>query len=325
MLVDVARLEREYHGRKPVGMKTSVNGAGNRIAREHSIGDRVILVLEAKVKKAGHEDTDDGLIYTEVLKVVDLFEVAGVPGRTLISTMRSAHRTAAEKAAGSAPIPGTGDVGYADASGIVLTPREVAALRGDPVRAMVTERLMPAVVVYDDEARQLWPDDFAVDVARPHIGQKILDGETVRTVLTLLDAETGEELDVGQASDDIIVDDAPAPDFADAGDFAAAPDDVPPFDAPDAPADDTPPTDEAARLEAELPTQADFTFVDVGISELKDALEDVTDEAQLRRLVNAEKQGRGRGLKYRKGALDAIHARLEKVASSVRLHLVKEA
>jgi hypothetical protein len=53
----------EYHGRKAVGMKTSVNGAGNRISRSHEIGERVVLVLETKVRKAGHEETDDGLVY----------------------------------------------------------------------------------------------------------------------------------------------------------------------------------------------------------------------------------------------------------------------
>ena len=67
------------------------------------------------------------------------------------------------------------DVGYTDGSGVVLTPREVAALRGDPVRAMVTDDLAPVVVVYDDASRQLWPDEYAPDQPRPAIGDRILD------------------------------------------------------------------------------------------------------------------------------------------------------
>lgn len=324
----------EYMGRKPIGMKTSITGAGNRISSQHAIGDRVVLVIEGKVKKAGHEDTDDGLVYVETIKVVDQFEVAGQPGRTLLATMRSAHRTADDARAGVQAIDGLGEVGYTDASGIVLTPREVAALRGDPVRAMVTEELRPVVVVYEDEVRQLWPDDFVQDDPRPVIGQAVLDDGEVRRVAALLDAETGEDL-VATVSvpptsttfettfDDpeVIVEDdiPPFDDLPDAD--AAATDDVPPFDAePEAPAEPG-----EAELEARLPRTEDFAFVDRGIPDLRDALEDITDVTQLHRLLNAEKQGRGRGLKYRKGALDVIHARLDVVASGVRLRLVREA
>lgn len=326
----------EYMGRKPIGMKTSITGAGNRISSHHAIGDRVVLVIEGKVKKAGHEDTDDGLVYVETIKVVDQFEVAGQPGRTLLSTMRSAHRTNDDARAGVQAIEGLGEVGYTDASGIVLTPREVAALRGDPVRAMVTDELRPVVVVYEDEVRQLWPDDFVRDDPRPVIGQSVLDDGEVRRVAALLDAETGEDLvaivsvpipvsseemaDRLDSFEIILEDEVPPFDDLPAAD-AAATDDVPPFDAPpEAPAEPG-----EAELEARLPRTADFAFVDRGIPDLRDALEDITDVTHLHRLLNAEKQGRGRGLKYRKGALDVIHARLDVVTSGVRLRLVREA
>lgn len=317
----------EYHGRKPIGQRTSVNGAGNRITNAHEIGERVVIVLEGKVKKAGHEDTDDGLVYTEVIKVVDMFEVAGKPGSTLISTLRSAHRVATDAAGGSRAITygGTdlGDVGYTDASGVVLTPREVAALRGDPVRAMVTDDLAPVVVVYDDASRQLWPDEYAPDQARPHIGQSILDEGVVRVVTGLLDSETGEDLAGAVViiehhesttaevppfdADDILDDDIPA--------FDDAPvDDVPAIDADPEPA----PTEAEATLAAGEPTDADVAFVAVSVKDLKDNLEDVTDEAELRRIVTAEKRG-----KNRSGALDAIYNRLESVETGVRLKLVR--
>lgn len=315
----------EYHGRKPIGQRTSVNGAGNRITNAHEIGERVVIVLEGKVKKAGHEDTDDGLVYTEVIKVVDMFEVAGKPGSTLISTLRSAHRVATDAAGGSRAITygdtDLADVGYTDGSGVVLTPREVAALRGDPVRAMVTDDLAPVVVVYDDASRQLWPDEYAPDQPRPAIGDRILDEGVVRVVTGLLDSETGEDLAViiehHESTAVPAFDDVPAPDDIlddDVPPFDDAPDDVPAIDADPEPA----PTEAEATLAAGEPTEADVAFVAVSVKDLKDNLEDVTDEAELRRIVTAEKRG-----KNRSGALDAIYARVQAVESGVRLKLVR--
>lgn len=343
----------EYHGRKPVGMRTSLNGAGNRVQREHAINDRVILVIEAKVKKAGHEETDDGLIYTETLKVADLFEVDGKAGSRLIAAMRHQARVASDAVTGNAPLPDLGDEGYTDASGIVLTPAELAEVRNDPAAAVLGSGPPSVVVVYEDDTRDIWPDDFEDGTPRPTLGQRILgDDGTVRIIDTILDGDTGEPLDTGavtvaidgydavndaaaldeieawndpaDADDDPDTPEAddPAPDD-DAPPFDTPDDDVPAFDAPADTADEEPITAEAAVLEAELPTAADFEFVDKGIPELRDDLEDVMDADILRRLVNAEKQGRGRGLKYRKGALDAIHARLETVERGVRLKVVK--
>lgn len=187
----------EYHGRAPVGMKTSLNGAGNRVTREHSIGDRVVLVIEAKVKKAGHEETDDGLIYAEVLKVTDLFEIQGDPGRRLISAVRQSYRTADDEANGRAPLSEEfGAAGVTDASGVALTPSELDELRGDPVRAMLDEQTTPVVIVYSDGARELWPDDFEPNTTRPAAGERFEteDGDDVY-VEKVLHAETGETVE----------------------------------------------------------------------------------------------------------------------------------
>ncbi len=40
----------EYHGRRPVRMKTALIGVGTRTTRAHSIGDRFVLVLEVRMK-----------------------------------------------------------------------------------------------------------------------------------------------------------------------------------------------------------------------------------------------------------------------------------
>lgn len=184
----------DYHGRKPVGMRTGLAGAGTRVTRPHTIGDKIVLVIEARVKKASHEDTDDGLIYAESLKVLDLFELTGDQGARLISTVRSLYRTADDAVKGRRPVPGLGEVGYTDASGVVLTPAEVAELRGDPVRAMLSLDLQPAVIVYEDGSRDLWPDDYPKDAPRPAIGERYLtDGGEV-LVTRLLHHETGEEI-----------------------------------------------------------------------------------------------------------------------------------
>ncbi len=184
----------DYHGRLPAGMKTALSGAGNRIARPHSLGDRVVLVVEAKVKKAGHEETDDGLIYVEALKVLDLFELDRDQGSRLISSVRSAYRTADDMVKGKTPLPNYGEVGYTDASGVVLTPAEVASLRGDPIRVLATEALTPAVVVYSDATRELWPDEFPKDAPRPHVGETYHGDSGPLVVERLLHHETGEEL-----------------------------------------------------------------------------------------------------------------------------------
>lgn len=312
----------EYHGRKPVGMRTGVNGAGNRITKAHSIDDRVIILIEARVKKAGHEQTDDGLIYTETLKVLDLFEIAGDQGARLLSTVRSAYRTADDATAGRAPVPGLGDVGYTDASGVVLTSKEVAALRGDPVRALITEGLTPVVVIYSDGKRESWPDDFAKDFPRPYLGQEFEadDGGSVVTVAELLHHETGEPLDgapIERSTVTIdITDGEPAEADADgvepfdAGGFD---DGVPAFDAAEQWENPTPPrplTADEAAAEAKLPRPADFLIVDCGVDILKGKLEEITDLQQLDRLLMAERQGRGRALKPRQSALDAITKRL---------------
>lgn len=320
----------DYHGRKPVGMKTSVNGAGNRLSRPHGIGDRVVLVIEAKVKKAGHEDTDDGLIYAEVLKVADLFEVQGDPGARLLSTLRSAYRTAKDDHDGKAPIPTMGEAGYTDGSGIALTEREVAALRGDPIRALVTDGLTPAVVEYDDGSRLLWPDEYPKDAPRPSVGEKAKLGDDELVVIALLHHETGETLaSIDETSpaapaeipeDDPILDEVPVDDVDqddDDGYSDGESYDGDPYDNVVAIRGEEPALPGEQALEERDPTTADFGFVDTTVPILREKLGSIDDLVHLRRLLEAEKQGRGRSLQPRKGATDAIVARIEALGGSV--------
>lgn len=340
----------DYHGRKPVGMKTALAGAGTRVTRPHTIGDRIVLVIEARVKSASHEDTDDGLVYSEKLKVLDLFELDPGQGSRLISTVRSLYRTGEDAIKGRRPIPDLGDTGYTDSSGVVLTPAEVAELRGDPIRAILSPELTPAVIVYDDGARDLWPDDYPKDAPRPKIGEKYLTEGGDAIVLQLLHHETGEPLE--EAGADVVP--SPAPELDDPE--IPQPEQEPPLEpaarpplaaVPDLPpaADDAPETDpysgdlgddadgwetaeplrpltaeeeETARIEALLPTADDFAFVDCQIPDLVKRLEDVTDLARAHRLVLAEKQGRGRALQPRAGALKWLAAKVSALTEEAR-------
>lgn len=328
----------DYHGRKPAKMKTAISGAGSRITRPHSIGDKIVLVVEVRVKSAGHEDTDDGLEYVEKYKVLDLFELESDQGSRLISTVRSLYRTADDAVKGRRPIPDLGDVGYTDGSGVVLTEAEVAALRGDLTRATLSDDLTPAVVVYDDGARDLWPDDYPKDSPRPKIGESFstTEGTGPVVVLELLHHETGETIEgtpaaptstssnameveatvtpgkpskttktgkpVAAVPDLPAAEPAPEPDEF-SGDLG---DDVDGWD------DDVRPTAlrEVDEVEASLPTADDFAFVDQDITTLRVGIAEVDDLAHLRRIEMAEQQGRGRALQPRKGALTAIRARI---------------
>lgn len=333
----------EYHGRKPVGMKTALTGAGTRIARAHGIGDRVVLVIEAKVKKAAHEETDDGLVYSETLKVVDLFEIDRDPGSRLLSAVRSAYRTAEDAVKAREPLRGAdgtpeadmGEVGYTDASGIVLTPAEIAAIRGEPARALLTEQLTPAVIVYDNRERALWPDDFPKDTPRPALGQAF--GELV--VAELLHHETGEviaSLDVDRVEiiddDDPVLDEAPDdegdpfPADASLDDGTSLDDDADDWEEPTPPrpllpgeGDELP--DNVTPLRPSEPTEPNlddhaYKMVDRGVAELREMISGVADEILLRRYLAAEHAGRGRGLRVRRGAVEAIEARIAEVVAA---------
>ncbi len=311
-----------YHGRNPKGMRTSLTGAGSRITRSHGIGDRVVLVVEAKVRSAGHVDTDDGLIYEEKLKVLDLYELDRDPGARLLSTVRSAYRTADDALNGKVAAAHGGvdltDVGYTDASGVVLTPKEIAALRGDPVRALITEELTPAVVEWSDGSRELWPDDFAKDAPRPTVGdmrgdvhvEALLHHETgeplgkLPTLPPLVDDETLRKVASGANN----VDEDPVPAF-DEGVESWEPKDPP-----------RPATKAEKAAERILPTAQDFDEVNVSIPRLATVIGELLDGTRthrgklvdhLSRLLEAEKQGRGVAAKYRSGAMDLISAAID--------------
>lgn len=354
----------EYHGRKPTGMKSSITGTSNRITSVHEIGDTVVAVVEIKTKKAGHEENEtDGLLYAEAFKLKDLFEIPGPAGKRLLSAARNMYRTGEDALNGRQAIDGftepdhLGLEGVTDASGVALTPTELAEAREDPVRALVDSRLGPVVVVFSDGARELWPDEFPPGETSPRAGDRFEGDDDAPPpgyvyVAKVLDAETGETLEEWtdeQEADRLarleqVAAEAEAegrdPDAAmreAGGRMAETNAVVAEIDRKLAEAEAT--KEEVRRedlgieaaergldgrdredwierqLDAELvlPTGADFAFVDRDVADVKAALVDVVDRDQAARILKAEEQGRGRGLKPRKGALDAITRRLGEI------------
>lgn len=387
----------EYHGRKPGSRVNTVGGhKADNIARLHEIGERVVLVVEVRCDEAGHRQTADGLAYKETFSVSDSFEVEGAAGVRLLSTVRQAYREADDERLGRQPLPleDEGTTRATTGDGTVLTPAELAELRGDPAAALTDERLTPVVVVYSDGARELWPDDFDPDETKPAAGQVFeVDGDDggVATVYVreVLNAETGEvieqwtddqqaarllemehaaEADEAAASVDVDVEPtiayyrcemadgsvievdaakAPASPSSSLGpavdaavriyavtddgsemlykgrddDLPGAPlggTDLPPLPGEDLPANTglagaplgeapAPASDEGPDLE---PTPDDYTLVDTDLDIVRLNVAGITDLAHARRVLEAEKRGRGRGLKTRKGATDVILARI---------------
>ena len=187
----------EYHGRPADGMKSSITGAGNRVSTPHEIGQRLVLVVEVEVVGSGHKSIAKKLTYVEALSVVDLFEVTDAKAAArLLSAMRETYRTAEDNRLGRTPLaPGMGEEVHTDESGNILGPPDLAAVRGDPVAAMLDERVSPAVVVYSDGAREMWPDEFPKDDPRPGAGERFNEvGGAPVYVEKLLDTLTGETI-----------------------------------------------------------------------------------------------------------------------------------
>lgn len=300
-----------YKGVKPQGMKTALTGAGNRISRAHTIGDRVVLVIEAKVKRAGHEDTDDGLLYTEQFKVVDMFEVDDPAAGRLLSQVREAYREADDERHGRMPLlepdPPAPDPGWTDEAGTVMTPDEVAEATGTPGPVAGAEpgpgpspARASVIVVFSDGARQLWPVEFEAGEACPSAGDRfeVEEGGFVH-VAQVLDQDSGELLERwGEETSEDLPTSGEEPGL---GEVAGS----------SPPEPDVEDVEDAQVVDAEVvdlngPTTAEFEFVDRDAAEIKAAIGAVTDPAQALRLVKAEQAGRGRGLKPRKGVLEVL-------------------
>lgn len=185
----------EFEGLQPVGVVTRVNGAGQRIHRPMRIDERIVIVIEAEVADVNHRRTDDGVKRVHTLKCLDLFEIGGRAGKRLVNNLKQRYR---EGDVDSLPFKTAGDealvadvVGTTDASGVAMTPDELAELGiADPSND-------PVMVVLSDGTRALWPDDWGTKApARPAAGDmiRVFSGDGELQVRELVDAESGETI-----------------------------------------------------------------------------------------------------------------------------------
>ncbi|HRE00725.1 MAG TPA: hypothetical protein PLV68_05465, partial [Ilumatobacteraceae bacterium] len=172
-----------------------------------SVDDEVVLITKAKVVRVGVESDGTTRTITMKLKPSGTFPLPQEEGRERYARAASEHRVGVAERSGEYPLPGYGDVGYTDGSGVVLTDAEVAERQG---RGLPVVEVIPAVVVYSDRSRVMWPDDFASGAVRPQIGDALNEDEPEVMVEDLLDAKTGESLidaeaAPGEPGDEVVI------------------------------------------------------------------------------------------------------------------------
>lgn len=194
----------DFEGVKPIGVVTKVNGAGNRIARAMHLEDRVVLVIEAEVSNVGHAATDDGVKRVHTLRVKDLYELEGKAGVTLLRSLRQSYRLADDARHGRARL-GMAELEQPEgnAAGISVVVDEEGRVHTAPAGEgddLGLPHVDVAVLVFDDEARFLWPDDFpGATGPHPEAGERLAKpgdkAGALFTVRAVLDADTGETLE----------------------------------------------------------------------------------------------------------------------------------
>lgn len=288
----------DYRGVAPIEMKVTLSGMGSRFSRPHSIGDRVVILIGARVTKAGHKQKE-GLIYTETLVTDELFEIPGEQASRLLD--EAAGRVSSFTAAVTDP-------------GVKLTEEELADLSEDPVCSMLDDDATPVVVVYSDRAREHWPDDFGKGTPRPAAGEmfEVEDGTAVY-VAALLSTVTGEELatftkDAAAPSHEP---DAKTEPFTTGGtgldDFFEG---VPDIDSDSPALSDIEQSDVIQMPVRGEPTAAHFAVIDQPVADAMAEINAVESAAEMQMLLEAERQGRGRGLKPRASMIKALDTRL---------------
>lgn len=195
LVVDLSAPLPDFEGRTPVGVLTSLQGAGQRIVRALHNDEEVILVVRTKVVNVAHPMTKEGMKRSHTLKVDDMYELPGRIGTRLLGQCAKAYRLADDSRHGRTALEGLVGEGdgievTTDGAGVVLTPEDRAALGLD-------DRGSDAVVVvFGDGARALWPDDWGRHpIERPTAGESVVvpgGGDDLVLVRRLLDPVTGE-------------------------------------------------------------------------------------------------------------------------------------
>jgi hypothetical protein len=297
----------DFEGLPVVAQSLVLKGTGDGLSKAMAVkpvhigkGDTVDLLIRARagsVKFDPHKDDPDAWVRVETLTA----ETITIVDREFAQASIEQQEAANDRALGRTKIPfppavDKGALVVTDENGVVLTPAEIAERRGDGRPVVETG---PAVVVYDDGSRALWPDEFDRDVLRPTIGED--------DVADLLDPTTGESFglagDVGEGGST----DATATD----DDGSLSPAEVAALDEMTIPLED----DDWEDVPAvdNLPTSVDFEVLAGTVKQITADVEACTDIGRLLRLLRGERQGAGSASKPRASLITAIEARIVEV------------
>lgn len=185
----------EFEGRKVGAVANRLAATDVDIARALHHGDTVLLFVQAKVADVGFR-ADGTLTRTQKLVADTILEVVDRDwGDETLTRLRRAKLRDDDAAQGRTAM---GIKTTAD--GVVLTPGDL----GDDGPLPLPPDDGEVVVVFADGERALWPDEFAVDVDRPGVGDRlsIADEDVVRTVVQLLDPVRGDVIAEADPVDD---------------------------------------------------------------------------------------------------------------------------
>ena len=185
----------EFEGRKVGAVANRLAATDVDIARALHHGDTVLLFVQAKVADVGFR-ADGTLTRTQKLVADTILEVVDRDwGDETLTRLRRAKLRDDDAAQGRTAM---GIKTTAD--GVVLTPGDL----GDDGPLPLPPDDGEVVVVFADGERALWPDEFAVDVERPGVGDRlsIADEDVERTVVQLLDPVRGDVIAEADPVDD---------------------------------------------------------------------------------------------------------------------------
>lgn len=116
-------------GIRTVATETKLAGATDRIDRDLEYGERIVLLVEAKVTEVAAKAGGNGPVAKRTLTALDIFEVDLERGDATLSAMRAERRRADDAHLAHAPL----DLGVEleEVDGVLATPAESAALKDD--------------------------------------------------------------------------------------------------------------------------------------------------------------------------------------------------
>lgn len=135
----------------PVELVTKVRGASQHIGREVHLDETIWFCGQAEVDDVSLKRTKQGPKRHQVLLITALFELPERSGRRLLNTLKEQYRLG-EPA--TLPFKAAHDEQLVESLGLAAGPESV-------------------VVIFADETRAVWPDDWATPPGRPHPGERV--------------------------------------------------------------------------------------------------------------------------------------------------------